>query len=200
MIGLEYYYWFFEKVIPENLCDDIIKYSNSKVLEKGLVGDQEDVSDNTNIRKSDVCFLDDQWIYDEILPYVNTANKNSGWNFDINWTESMQFTKYEPGQFYTWHSDDLPKPYNDKAHSNYKGKIRKISATISLSNSDEYVGGDFEFDLRNNKEGRNILNVDEIKTKGSILIFPSFVTHQITPIRKGTRYSLVMWNLGPPWK
>lgn len=200
MIGLKDYYWFFEKVIPENLCDDIIKYGNSKVLEKGLVGDQEGVSNNSNIRKSDVCFLDDQWIYDEILPYVNTANKNSGWNFDIDWTESMQFTKYEPGQFYTWHSDNLPKPYNDKAHSNYKGKIRKISATISLSNPNEYVGGDFEFDLRNNKEGRNILNVDEIKTKGSILVFPSFVTHQITPIRKGVRYSLVMWNLGPPWK
>ena len=111
MIGLNEYYWCFEKAVPENVCNDIIKYGNSKVLEQGLVGHEDSLIDNKEIRKSEVCFLDDQWIFDEIIPYIRTANENAGWNFDWSWTESIQFTKYKPDQFYTWHADDMPKPF-----------------------------------------------------------------------------------------
>ena len=41
---------------------------------------------------------------------------------------------------------------------------------------------------------------EEIRPKGSIIVFPSFLYHQVTPITKGTRYSLVMWVLGRPWQ
>tara|TARA_R100001369_G_scaffold45821_1_gene72166 strand:- start:337 stop:939 length:603 start_codon:yes stop_codon:yes gene_type:complete len=200
MIGLNEYYWCFEKAVPENVCNDIIKYGNSKVLEQGLVGHEDSLIDNKKIRKSEVCFLDDQWIFDEIIPYIRTANENAGWNFDWDWTESIQFTKYKPDQFYTWHADDMPKPFGKNSHLNYQGKIRKLSATVNLTDPSEYTGGDFEVDLRNNQNGRNIITLDQIKPKGSILVFPSFVTHQVRPIRTGERNSLVLWNLGPPWK
>jgi len=200
MIGLEEYYWCFEKTIPENICDDIVRYGNSKVLEQGLVGHDDKLVDDKKIRKSEVCFLDDQWIYNLILPYIRTANKNAGWNFDWDWSESIQFTKYKPNEFYTWHSDDLPKSFGKNSHPNYKDKIRKLSATVNLTDPSEYTGGDFEIDLRNNEHGRNIVTLDQIKPKGSILVFPSFVTHQVRPVRTGERNSLVIWNLGPPWK
>tara|TARA_R110000796_G_scaffold106212_1_gene216601 strand:+ start:1600 stop:2202 length:603 start_codon:yes stop_codon:yes gene_type:complete len=200
MIGLNEYYWCFEKAVPENVCNDIIKYGNSKVLEQGLVGHEDSLIDNKEIRKSEVCFLDDQWIFDEIIPYIRTANENAGWNFDWSWTESIQFTKYKPDQFYTWHADDMPKPFGKNSHPNYQGKIRKLSATVNLTDPSKYTGGDFEIDLRNNQDGRNIITLDQIKPKGSILVFPSFVTHQVRPIRTGERNSLVLWNLGPPWK
>jgi hypothetical protein len=35
MIGLTNYYWCFKEEIPKNVCDDIVKYGNSKVLEQG---------------------------------------------------------------------------------------------------------------------------------------------------------------------
>ena len=35
---------------------------------------------------------------------------------------------------------------------------------------------------------------------GDVLLFPSFTQHQITPITKGIRYSLVSWVSGPPWR
>lgn len=94
----------------------------------------------------------------------------------------------------------MTKPFGEKSHPNYKNKIRKLSATVNLTDPSEYTGGDFELDLRNNHEGRNIITLDEIKSKGSILVFPSFVTHQVRPIITGERNSLVIWNLGPPWK
>tara|TARA_R100000781_G_C4079336_1_gene127156 strand:+ start:162 stop:764 length:603 start_codon:yes stop_codon:yes gene_type:complete len=200
MIGLEEYYWCFEKAIPENICDEIVKYGNTQVLQKGLVGPEGKVSSNTNIRKSEVCFLEEPWIYDLVRPYIYTANKNAGWNFDWDWTEAIQFTKYKPDQFYTWHADDLPAPFGEQSHPNYRGKVRKLSATINLTDPNKYTGGDFEIDLRNNEQGRNIITLDKIKAQGTVVVFPSFVTHQVRPVTSGERTSLVIWSLGPPWR
>lgn len=73
MIGLKNYFWYFKEEIPKNVCDDIVKYGNSKVLEQGLVGPQDKPHGDDKIRKSEVCFLDDQWIYNLILPYIHSA-------------------------------------------------------------------------------------------------------------------------------
>jgi PKHD-type hydroxylase len=40
----------------------------------------------------------------------------------------------------------------------------------------------------------------EIAPRGSIVVFPSHVWHRVKPVTKGTRYSLVIWNLGYPFK
>ena len=66
----------------------------------------------------------------------------------------------------------------------------------------------FEVDLRNSadydgmKKGKNtaIRTVTEIRPRGSIIIFPSFVWHRVAPVTKGTRYSLVVWSLGYPFR
>ena len=49
-------------------------------------------------------------------------------------------------------------------------------------------------------ENKHVLTVKEILPKGSIVVFPSFVWHRVQPVTKGTRYSLVIWNLGYPFK
>ena len=40
----------------------------------------------------------------------------------------------------------------------------------------------------------------EIKPKGSLVVFPSDVWHRIKPIKQGYRYSLVVWNVGDPFR
>ena len=85
------------------------------------------------------------------------------------------------------------------------GKIRKLSVTVSLNDPSEYDGGNLEFDFRNDFDfDRNrkhkIKECTEIRPRGSIIIFPSFVWHRVNPVTRGTRYSLVMWNLGWPFK
>jgi predicted 2-oxoglutarate/Fe(II)-dependent dioxygenase YbiX len=58
-----------------------------------------------------------------------------------------------------------------------------------------------EFDFRNNTSGKpNLRKCKEILPKGSICVFPSFVWHRVTPVTSGTRYSLVIWNIGHPFK
>jgi len=144
--------------------------------------------------------MSDPWIYKEIQPYVHMANKNAGWNFDWDFSESCQFTIYKKGQYYDWHCDSWDKPYVTQDNTN--GKIRKLSVTVTLTDPKEYKGGELEFDLRNEDPDKkpNMRTCTEILPKGSLVVFPSFVWHRVKPVTKGERNSLVIWNLGYPFK
>ena len=76
--------------------------------------------------------------------------------------------------------------------------MRKLSVTVSLSDPLDYEGGNLEFAIDGDEPGKNLFKTcKEIFTKGSIVIFPSYVWHRITPVTKGRRLSLVQWNMGP---
>ena len=199
-MNLNYHYWFFKKAVSDKFCDAVIKRGLEKKPMLGTVGTEEDeVKDFKKTRNSNIVWMNDRWIYREITPFIHLANKNAGWNYDWDFTESCQFTKYSKNQFYGWHIDSWNNPYNMPNDVKKHNKNRKLSVTVSLSNSSEYEGGDLEFDCGNIKKKR-ILKCKEIKTKGSIVVFPSFVWHRVKPVKKGTRYSLVMWNLGPSFR
>ena len=207
-MNISNYYWYFSGVLTPKFCDDVIEYAKSQkevMARTGGYGDRklkkEEVLDLKRKRNSDLVWLNDTWIYKELHPYVHEANKNAGWNFDWNRSESCQFTKYKLNQFYDWHCDSWDRPYDKPDDPDRHGKIRKLSCTVSLSDGNEYEGGEFEFDMRNTDKGTNQPYVcNEIKPKGSIVVFPSFVWHRVKPVTSGTRYSLVIWNLGWPYK
>jgi len=212
-MNLQNYYWYFVNALPHSICDQIIKHAGNKKPEVGIVGDlskkvkegkkltKKDKEELYKVRKSNVVWLDDRWIYNEIHPYINHANKNAGWNFQWDWSESCQFTVYKKNQFYDWHCDSWDSIYNKPEDLNRHNKIRKLSVTVSLSDPKEYSGGLLQFDFRNSKEGKPVIrDAIEILPKGSICVFPSFVWHRVTPVTKGTRKSLVIWNLGYPFK
>ena len=147
--------------------------------------------------------MNDKWIYKEIQPYIHQANVNAGWNFQWDWSESCQFTKYEKGQFYDWHCDSWDKPYiRENPNDISNGKIRKLSVTVTLSDPKDYKGGELEFDFRNQDPDKkpNIQKCKEILPKGSLVVFPGFVWHRVCPVKKGVRHSLVIWSLGWPYK
>ena len=211
-MNISNYYWYFKSVIPPRICDDIIKYglSQSETMARtGGYGDKEltkdQVKDMKRKRNSNVTWLNDPWIYKELHPYIHKANKSAGWNFEWDRSESCQFTKYKHNQYYDWHCDSWDKPYNKKEGNPDNGKIRKLSMTCQLTDGSEYEGGELEFDFRNydphmREETKHLKQAKEILSKGSIIVFPSFVWHRVKPVTKGTRYSLVMWNLGYPFR
>jgi PKHD-type hydroxylase len=194
-------YWYFKSVLPSRFCDDVIKHALQQKTQLARTGD-----DNKTLskkRKSDVVWLNDNWIYKEVHPYVHIANENAGWNFEWDRSEQIQFTKYKVGQYYDWHADSWPKPYEKEGL--FKGKIRKLSMTCQLTDGSEYEGGELEFDFRNYEpplrdESKHVTQCKEILPKGSIIVFPSFLWHRVKPITKGRRYSLVLWHLGYPFK
>lgn len=187
--------------------------------------------DDVYVRDSHVVFLDYKWMYELIWDYVREANAAAGWNFEWDYTEEMQFTKYEVNQFYGWHADATGEPYqlyDPSVHEQLKdatgkpmfdihgnplpknsmltlakntvGKIRKLSVTVSLNDPSEYTGGNLRFDFGPHFEGKRYHTCKEIRPRGSVIVFPSHIQHQVTPVTSGTRYSLVAWNLGQPWK
>ena len=210
---LSNYFWYFSGVLTPKFCDDVIKYALSKEESIARIGGfdkptlgKDDIKNIQKKRKSDLVWLTEPWIYKELHPYVHMANKNAGWNFQWDRSESCQFTKYKLNQYYDWHDDPWPTPYqrkniNDPEH----GKIRKLSMTCQLTDGSEYTGGELEFDFRNydphmRDESKHIRSVPEILPKGSIVVFPSHLWHRVKPVTNGTRYSLVVWHLGYPFK
>lgn len=217
-MNLKNYYYYFQSALSPKLCDDILNYGKSHQSEMAVTGgvtrekeenggklSKKDIKNIQKKRKSDIVWLSDNWIYRELHPYIHEANKRAGWNFQWDFSESCQFTKYGIGQYYGWHCDSWEVPYNKPEDKNTHGKIRKLSVTISLNDPSEYVGGNLQFDFRNqvdwerNKKAK-VKTCTEIRPRGSIIVFPSFVWHRVEPVTKGTRYSLVVWNLGWPFK
>jgi len=196
--------------IPKN------ELTNKQLKEKGLS------EKNVYVRDSQICWLDQNWLYDIIQKYIFKANKLAGWEFDVDWNEIPQFTTYTNTGFYSWHKDgngDWPSVYKSYArgitqvklrkdgglpenyteNKNLIGKVRKLSFTLNLTEPETYDGGNLMFDF--GKHGENeFYECKEIRPQGSIVVFPSFVYHCVTPVTKGTRYSLVNWMSGKPFK
>lgn len=184
---------------------------------------KEGVTDDTYVRDSQVTWLSDKWLYDLIHPWIRRANQDAGWNFEWDYSEAFQFTVYQPNGFYSWHKDgdsdhngvyrryihgvtQVPLKPDGKLPEKYTtdpymiGKVRKISLTLNLNAPGDYDGGNLKFDFGFHADGEQFHECEEIRPQGSIIVFPSFIDHCVTPVTKGTRYSLVLWSLGKPFK
>ena len=185
---LDNYYYYFQKALTSEFCDKIIETGKSKIIEKAKILDE-----TLKARDSSVAWMEEEWLYKNIEPFIQEANRRAGWNFDWVGSEKCQFTIYKESQFYDWHQDSHNKMID--------GNIRKLSVTVALEDGDAYEGGNLEFDLRNREDSKSvILSAEQAREKGSIIVFPSFVWHRVTPVTKGTRYSLVIWSVGPPFR
>lgn len=138
-----------------------------------------------DIRRCTVRWLPDPWVKALLWPYIRQANEN-GFNIDVDNRAEMQFTEYcaEQGGHYGWHHD---VQWNGQAASD-----RKLSITVQLSAPDEYEGGDFEFD--------EVHTNADFKSRGTVLVFPSYLRHRIRPVISGNRRALIAWFYGPRWR
>ena len=185
--------WYWQAEISHKICQRLMnlgkgKWSPAQLLES--VNENESLHD---VRKSDVVWTDEQCIYDLITPYMFTANDHAGWKYNITAGQSCQITRYTKGGFYTWHKDGIGshnEVTNEPDDKMLHGSTRKLSMSIVLNSN--FEGGDFEISKDKNKVPR--------LEGGSVIIFPSFIEHRVTPVTKGTRYSLVAWFAGPPFR
>ena len=169
----------YSKIIPEAVVDDIVKTIGKTVEASTFNNSVEDV------RKSRVAWIKDKRILDLLYDYVDVANRVA-FNVHIYKKADIQFTEYlaTEGGHYNWHHD-IDWDRND-------GLDRKLSITVQLSSPDEYQGGDFMFS--------ECQSPSQAKEKGTVLIFPSYLLHKVTPVTKGIRKSLVAWFEGPKWQ
>lgn len=126
-----------------------------------------------------------EWLYDKLGKLIVEAN-NELWDFDLtHMRELIQYSEYRPGDEFDWHMDC--------STGNPVANQRKVSLSVQLSDPSEYEGGTLEFIWKG--------MVREIpKTKGGVIIFPSYMLHRVTPITKGVRRSLILQAGGEPFR
>ena len=182
MLKRENMFWHWDAEIPDLVCNAIIERGLELSQLEALVGDDKEGAVDEDVRKTRVGFFQenqDAWLFHVLAGYVEKANKNSGWDFNINHQQDPQFTVYDKDFFYDFHEDS----------SYHQKDMRKLSLVVLLSDPSDYTGGGFEF---------RDADLEEIPTKrGSILVFPSFLYHRVSPVESGVRYSIVNWFTGP---
>ena len=166
--------------IPDHICDYIVNNINVELYEKGVTGFDRKIGSERNVN---VQFDNINWINALLQGYIRYANF-ANFNYDLSDEdkESMQISRYSEGKFYKKHRD-----YTNTRESN--AFTRKLSITVQLSDENDYEGGDLIFynSSDNNKAPRG---------KGSVIVFDSRLYHEVTPVTKGVRYSLVKWYHG----
>lgn len=126
-----------------------------------------------------------EWLYAKIERAVLELNTQL-YRYELyGLIENFQYTVYESaeGGHYDWHCDtgETVEP-------------RKISLTLQLSEPSAYEGGELLL------QGGAGSPVRAIKSRGSLVAFPSYMMHRVTPVTAGTRKSLVVWVAGPAFR
>jgi PKHD-type hydroxylase len=169
-------------------CAAIISSGESNLELKA--GKTEDHRVRENLRRSEIGWLapngEYAWLFDRVRDCVNDINAQ-WFGFHLLGFEGLQFTKYSSGpneehDFYSSHRDTALLP---------GGTIRKLSFTIQLSDPQSYSGG--EVILYNSLTDSTPITT----TLGSVSFFPSYTIHEVKPVTRGIRYSLVGWACGP---
>jgi predicted 2-oxoglutarate/Fe(II)-dependent dioxygenase YbiX len=181
--SLKDYILIVDKIISTELCDTIIKeYHNSDEwevsrIQYGVVN--LDIRNVSSIELSSASVIADKpnraLIDAELFKSVSIALKTYNEKYNhVHISKDTGYTllRYNTGQFYKEHVD----------HS--LTNVRTLSCAIILN--DDYEGGEFSF--FNNQLKYSL-------KKGSAILFPSnfMYPHQILPVTKGVRYSIITW-------
>ena len=174
-------YAFWNNAFSKEECQTIINIAKNKGLIKGTTKGE------SNVRDSKISWLYPtdgmDWVFRRVTDITLNLNERF-FNFDLfGLNEGFQFTNYEaPSGKYGKHVDRAINMV-----------VRKLSISIQLSNPDEYEGG--ELYLYDDDKG-TIMD----KAQGTLILFPSYILHEVMPITKGERNSLVTWVTGKQFK
>lgn len=188
------------EVFTHDECQAVIEIGKNNSLEESkILGSHDDFNINKNIRQSKSCFIhpsnESAWIFDKLF-HASTFINDRYFHFELNGFNAIQYTEYhQGGDHYDWHLD-LPLRGGDNEPPKVESRLRKLSASLILSQQTDYIGGELYIDRKT--DGTPLWQVTQ--TVGSIVFFPSFVAHKVNTVSKGTRKSLVFWIEGPKFK
>lgn len=126
---------------------------------------------------------DTDWLFAQLEDVVRIANRHFGFSLEglENYASIIQ---YEVGSKLDWHTDT-----HEDAHAS---NARKVSVSVQLSDSADYVGGDIEFAAHPTDPFSKVL--------GTAIVFPSYAAHRVLEVTSGKRLALVVFAYGPQFK
>lgn len=187
---------YFKNYLDQNTCKKIIQDVQLLPVQEAHVGvgEGKEAIDNS-VRRTKIRFINKgdwkfQYIFDIFWKTAIQANDDF-FQFNISRLNFIQFAEYNSNELAEY------KPHHDVFWLNNDAFYhRKLSGMIQLSNEQDYDGGNFEI-VDASVQSRP--PAADIRQQGTILYLPSFMMHQVTPVTRGIRYSLVAWFEGKKW-
>lgn len=172
----------FPGVFSAEECARIIETGGRIPHSAGLVNDPTAKDGVRPVRDAAVRNLpldaDFSWIYERLMHYAGQLNRQS-LGFEIENVETLQLLSYGPGQHYDWHVDI----------GTFELALRKLSLVAFLSDPGDYEGGELELFFSDQPTAVE-------RSRGALVLFPSFVLHRVRAIARGRRYTLALWLRG----
>ena len=174
--------------------DRIIQECQSSELESSTASHNPNI--DNEVRVSNVNFHNrnhqNSWIFDQINFGIEDMNSKF-FHFDLYGYDYFQYSEYHGDKSgkYNFHMDIFT---NEESYAS--PLTRKLSLVLLLSEPGvDFEGGEFQM---------NVGSEDKLETlqmkKGTLIAFPSFMIHRVTPVTKGIRRSIVNWVEGPKFK
>jgi PKHD-type hydroxylase len=184
--NIEPFAWWEGAFTEEQL--DWLQQKAKEATQEAQVGGRGSGGVNQEVRRSELNWLtnteETRWVFEKLAHVVSSLNADY-FGFDLTgFGEALQLTNYHEARqgMYIWHQD-----------FGASGVSRKLSLVLQLSDPNDYEGG--ELQLLTRKEPITVQ-----KKRGLITVFPAWTLHQVTPVIKGTRQTLVTWASGPAFK
>tara|TARA_R110000765_G_scaffold400515_1_gene495566 strand:- start:52 stop:639 length:588 start_codon:yes stop_codon:yes gene_type:complete len=174
-------YSFWNNAFSKEECQTIINIAKDKGLIKGTTMEKSDARDS---KISWLYPVDEmQFVFRRVTDIVLNLNKKY-FQFDLfGLNEGFQFANYKaPSGKYGKHVDRA-----------INSSVRKLSISIQLTNPKKYKGG--ELYLYDDDKG-TLMD----KEQGTLIMFPSYILHEVKPVTEGERNSLVSWVTGKQFK
>ena len=164
--------------------DAIVAYGDALRQAEATVLDSAVDSQNSSFRSTRISWIEQSqetlWLYQKLMGATSSINQQA-YSYDLSAIEALQYTVYHAGEgsHYGWHVDQGRTPQR-----------RKLSLVLQLSAPTDYEGCELQIYASNQIETAP-------NTRGTLIAFPSYTLHRVTPITAGIRKSLVMWCSGP---
>lgn len=177
---------------PDSVCEAALEaFADYELEPAGVQQARGGVAINRNQRAASSLFIDpEHWVGALASHFALQANQV--WGLDVVGLGTLTVIRYDAGDHFNWHIDT--NAYRAMSYPGLGDELdRKVSVSVNLSDPADYDGGDMEFV---NGLGQTALGPD-LRTRGSVVVFPSTVGHRVTPVTRGSRYALVGWMVGP---
>ena len=177
-------------LFSEPELDAITRYGDSLALEKAELAAARAGYDT--IRQTRVAWVrrdpDTEFFHRRLEEAVLALNARF-FRFDLSGLANFQYALYggAEGGHFDWHKDYGRDPADPAREP------RKLTLSLQLSDPADYDGCELQV------RGGNQIDIAP-RARGTLVAFPANVLHQVTPITRGTRRSLVIWAVGPEFR
>jgi len=166
--------------------DSIVAYGDELRRAEASVMESADTGQDS-VRVTRISWIEQShetnWLFQKLVGATSSINQQA-YRYDLSALESLQYTVYlaGDGSRYDWHVDHGRTP-----------RRRKLSLVLQLSAPADYEGCELQIYASSQMDTAP-------KTRGTLIAFPSYTLHRVTPITAGVRKSLVMWCSGPRFR